>query len=289
MINNEDIFRWQRNQTTQQDAFKAGTVHGYLQDSSEIMKIAAEKNAAMFRLMDEQRGRQAPYSGGASIEWSILFKGLAKALKLIVIVISVPLLVFVLFVGILAGIGGATKPDISAVNRSELAAASPDPSFYMSKSPKLLKLSRVSSSQIRGTYFPDGYGNELTEEQEIAAQALWLHFLKNQQAFLRLPSHEQRFYRILFDHYLVSVGKKSGSPQPYIDRGRLKLVPLDPVYSPVIANERRAREAWFEGALIFPDNVELAALSEEATWENKIHRLAVRGWNKLKAFIPVRS
>ena len=288
-ISNNDRSRWQQWGTTQQDASKAGTINGPLSGSPDILKVGFEQQQAQFRRMDEQRAAEAQlYTQGT---WSThaptgpITRTQRAVSKIVKIIIFIPILAVLLIVGT----GAATSPATTGVDREAIVIASPDPKFYAISDRSVLALSGTSTAKLLSAHFPTlsaKHWEELNYRQRAAVQAMWLRYLSNPKSFLGMTEHQQHLTLDLFDLYLRALGEQTSSAQPYIDRGRLYLSGLDPVNVPYTARERRARSAWFEGAVALPNNPQLARLASEGPWDDKFYQSFVRGWNVWINLLP---
>lgn len=288
-ISNDDRSRWQQWGTTQQDASKAGTIFGPLAGATDIQKIAFEQQQALLRQMGDQRAAEAHLlaKGGWAATGPVgprtrMQRLVSRVVKAIVLAPIAAALVIV-------GTGAATIPDTTGVIRESLISGAPDPQFYATTDPHVLEMAGTNTVQLLGANFQTFTADrleELSEQQRWAVQAMWLRYLKNPKGFLRLTDHQQHLSLVLFDMYLRAQGERTGSAQPYIDRGRLYLSGLDPIYVPYSAQKRRAQSAWFEGALALPDNPELSALASEGSWDEKVYQHFMRGWHVWKGVLP---
>ncbi|RYG39121.1 MAG: hypothetical protein EON93_00705 [Burkholderiales bacterium] len=287
-ISNDDRSRWQQWGTTQQDASKAGTINGPLSGSPDILKIGFEQQQAQFRRMDEQRAAEAQFftHGTSTYVPSGPKTRTQKAVsKIAKIAIFTPILAVLLIIAT----GAATSTATTGVDREAIVLASPDANFYATSDRSVLALSGVSTTKLLSEHFPilsARQWSELNDGQRIAVQAMWLRYLKNPKTFLAMNEHHQNRTLVLFDLYLRSLGEKTSHAQPYIDRGRLYLSGLDPVYVPYTAREGRARSAWFGGALALPNNPQLASLAGDGPWDDMLYQQFIRGWNVWKTMLP---
>lgn len=290
-ISDEDRRRWQQWGTTQQDATKAGTIFGPLSGASDLQKIAFEQQQALFRQMGTQTAGDAQllsqggiYGGGGAGTASPVRRAFFRVVKIILVVpIAAGLLVI--------GAGIATAPDTTNVDRKALVDGSPDPSFYAMTDLGVQKLSHQKASQLLEKHFqklPEERFEELSPQKQAVVQALWSRYLKEPKEFLSLSDHQQYISRLLFDMYLLDLGEKSGSAQPYIDRGRLYLTSLDPVHIAYNAHEQWATYRWFDGVLALPENAELYSLANAGRWDARLHRSFLRGKMVLKGMVGLK-
>lgn len=282
-IKPEDHARWNLHGTNQQDSLKAGTIYGANAEADQFTKAAQEQVYANFRNMDQQRSAEMALNAQGVFVPPMRFGASAK---IFVTLMLAPVLVIAFF----AGTGAITAPDANDIDRTQLIQAVPDPGVYATRDSDVLALTGESTSRLLEKYFigqPQRSMQMLSNDQRAAVQAMWLQYVRNPASFLSLKPNHQSASLELFDSYLLSLGGKTSGAAPYIDRGRIYLSGLDRVNVPLSAREKRARDAWLDGAIALPRNSQLQALIQGGQSDNAIYRLCIRGWHFWKGLLPV--